>query len=90
MVALADSAVIDETLVPREFQMTPGPVQKVETHPRSESLREQLEAVERRIIQEALASCRNNRSQAARLLKIGRTTLLDRMRKLGLTPRFPL
>jgi len=84
MVALADDDVLDETSLPREMQTTTEPGS------RSESLREQLEVAERRIIQEALVSCRNNRSQAARLLKVGRTTLLDRMKKLGLTPRFPL
>lgn len=84
MVALADGAVIDETALPQ------GASRKAELPPQGDpcpgggSLRQQMEAVERRIIREALASCKDNRSETARLLSVSRSTLLDRMRKLGL------
>jgi len=48
------------------------------------SLRERLEAFERELIQEALASAANNQSQAARLLGTTRTTLIDKMKRLGI------
>lgn len=43
-----------------------------------------MEAYERGLILSALESARGNRSEAARLLNIGRATLHDKLRKYGL------
>lgn len=48
------------------------------------SLGDQLDAVERSIIVTVLAVTRGNRSEAARRLGVGRTALLDRLKKHGL------
>jgi DNA-binding NtrC family response regulator len=48
------------------------------------SLDQRLEALESQLIVAALKSAKGNKSRAARLLKIKRSTLGDRMRKLGL------
>ena len=49
-------------------------------------LRENLEQLERQLIETALATSRGNRAQAARLLGIRRALLYARMRHLGLSP----
>ncbi|MGC4118064.1 MAG: sigma-54 dependent transcriptional regulator [Myxococcales bacterium] len=48
------------------------------------TLREQLDALERSLIAKALSDVGGNQSEAARRLGVGRTTLIDRMRKYGL------
>ncbi|HEY6722410.1 MAG TPA: sigma-54 dependent transcriptional regulator [Polyangiaceae bacterium] len=48
------------------------------------SLRGRLESFERDLIREALAEAQNNQSQAARLLGTTRTTLIDKMKRLGI------
>ena len=48
------------------------------------SLRERLETFERNLIRDALATTTNNQSQAARLLGTTRTTLIDKMKRLGI------
>lgn len=48
------------------------------------SLRERLENFERDLIREALAEARDNQSQAARILGTTRTTLIDKMKRLGI------
>jgi two-component system response regulator AtoC len=48
------------------------------------SLHDQVAAFERRIIAQALAAAAGNRSHAARLLGLSRTTLFDRLRKYQL------
>jgi two-component system, NtrC family, response regulator HydG len=47
-------------------------------------LKERVEAFERGLIISALRQCNDNRSEAARQLKVGRVTLLDKLRKYGL------
>jgi DNA-binding NtrC family response regulator len=47
-------------------------------------LRERVEAYERGLIVEALRSCRNNRSEAARRLGLSRATLHDKLKKYGI------
>jgi DNA-binding NtrC family response regulator len=84
MVALADGAELDETALRGGPRPALHPGEQMERPSGAASLQEQMDAVERRIIQEALASCMDNRSEAARRLKVSRTTMLDRMRKLGL------
>jgi DNA-binding NtrC family response regulator len=51
------------------------------------SLREQVEAFERGIISRALEGCGGNQSEAARRLGVSRVTLIDKMKKYGLTSR---
>ncbi len=52
--------------------------------PGSLGLRERVEAFERSLIVEALERAQGNRSEAARQLRIGRVTLLDKLKKYGL------
>jgi two-component system response regulator AtoC len=47
-------------------------------------LRARLEALERRLVEDALAGSNNNRAEAARRLGLSRVTLLDRMKRLGI------
>lgn len=47
-------------------------------------LRERMDAFERQLLAEALATAEGNRSEAARALGIGRATLHDKLRKHGL------
>lgn len=53
--------------------------------PAAPSLDERLAAIEKTLIEQALALRDGNRSQAATLLKINRTTLLQKMVRLGLS-----
>jgi two-component system response regulator AtoC len=53
------------------------------------SLRDQVAAYERRIIARALAAAMGNRSRAARLLGLSRTSLFDRLRKYDLSIAVP-
>jgi two-component system response regulator AtoC len=47
-------------------------------------LREQIEALERRVIARTLAAVSGNQSEAARRLGLNRGTLIERVRKYGL------
>lgn len=87
MVALGDGTDLDEASLPRERLTEREPVGRAGEGAAPRSLQERMDAVERSIIWEALTSCGNNRSQAARLLGMRRTTLLDRMARLGLRER---
>ena len=49
-----------------------------------------LESVERRLVVEALRDCNWNKSETARRLGMRRTTLLHRMKALGLGDEFPV
>jgi two-component system response regulator HydG len=51
------------------------------------SLDERLSKIEKALIKDALNKSRGNRSKAARLLKINRTTLLQKMLRLGLAEK---
>jgi two-component system, NtrC family, response regulator HydG len=55
-----------------------------ETEARPLTFKERVEAFERGLIVEALRAAGGNRSEAARRLGIGRVTLLDKLKKLGL------
>jgi two-component system response regulator AtoC len=50
------------------------------------SLREQLDAVERSLIQRTMTSAGGNQSEAARRLGINRGSLIERLKKYGLIP----
>jgi two-component system response regulator AtoC len=57
----------------------------VESLPEGTSpLREQIEALERRVIARTLAAVSGNQSEAARRLGLNRGTLIERVRKYGL------
>jgi two-component system response regulator HydG len=73
LVALSRGGVIDEGL--EDISESPAPV----------GLREQLEAFERELIARELDGAAGNRSETARRLRIGRVTLLEKMKKYGLT-----
>jgi len=47
-------------------------------------LKERVEAFERGLLREELRRCGGNRSEAARRLRIGRVTLLDKLKKYGI------
>jgi DNA-binding NtrC family response regulator len=57
---------------------------KPDAAPAAFGLRERVEAYERGLIVEALRSCRNNRSEAARRLGLSRATLHDKLKKYGI------
>ncbi len=76
LVALSPGGEIDETaLAQRGDAGSPPPL----------GLKERLEAFERGLILEELQRCGGNRSEAARRLGIGRVTLLERMKRYGLS-----
>lgn len=52
-------------------------------------LQNQVDAFEKSVLQEVLASCQGNRSRAARELSVNRTTLLAKIKKYGLHEIFP-
>jgi two-component system response regulator AtoC len=85
MVALGNGGVIDV----EALGSTPGPLamQQTSAEPPSEgtsSLREQIEALERKVIARTLAAVSGNQSEAARRLGLNRGTLIERVRKYGL------
>ncbi|MFO0686946.1 MAG: sigma-54 dependent transcriptional regulator [Sandaracinus sp.] len=51
------------------------------------TLREQVEAFERGLVARALEEAHGNQSEAARRLGVGRATLIDKMKKYGLSGR---
>ncbi|QRK07483.1 sigma-54-dependent Fis family transcriptional regulator [Archangium violaceum] len=77
-VAMSPDGTLDLSLLPG------GPGQEHhEGSPRA-GLKEKVEAYERALIVAALEEAHGNRSEAARLLDIGRATLHDKLRKYGL------
>lgn len=69
--------------------LAPGATRRVSAATNAESfpgasLRERLEAFERDLIRRALAQAHDNQSQAARLLGTTRTTLIDKIKRLGI------
>lgn len=50
----------------------------------TESLRAQVDAFERALLERTMAACGGNQSEAARRLQITRTTLLDKLKRHGL------
>ncbi len=62
---------------------TPPPTQLASGSDPSLDLRNALEGLERRMIHEALARAQGNRTEAAALLGLNRTTLVEKLRKYG-------
>jgi two-component system response regulator HydG len=77
-VALSDDGTLDLALLPGGDQ-EPG----TEAPPRG-GLKEQLEVHERGLILAALQQVNGNRTEAARVLGIGRATLHDKLRRYGI------
>jgi two-component system, NtrC family, response regulator HydG len=73
LVALSPDGGLDLSLLDKEAK--PGEA------PKAFGLRERVEAYERGLIVEALKSCKNNRSEAARRLGLSRATLHDKLKK---------
>ncbi len=78
---LSSGVVFPGHLPPR---IVPGGSDRIPSTGEGAGLDEIVAAVERLYIRNALASCGGVRSRAARLLGLKRTTLLARMRRLGL------
>ncbi|HVK68151.1 MAG TPA: sigma-54 dependent transcriptional regulator [Polyangium sp.] len=76
MVALSDGETLDLRLVDGGAAPTAPP---------PSGLRAQVNAFERRLLVEAMAEARGNQAEAARLLRIGRATMHDKLRKHGLS-----
>lgn len=74
---------------PRRAASAPYEVDEPDVAPRDASdelsLLEQLDALERSLVVKMLAATGGNQTEAARRLRVGRTTLIDRMKKYGLT-----
>jgi two-component system, NtrC family, response regulator HydG len=76
MVALSDGEELDLGLIGGDAAPGAAP---------AAGLRAQVEAFERRLLVEAMAEARGNQAEAARLLRIGRATMHDKLRKHGLS-----
>jgi two-component system response regulator AtoC len=74
LVALSDGGPIGA-----EAPARPGPAEPL-------SLREQLAAFERDLLERTLADCGGNQSEAARRLRVSRVTLIDKLKRHGLPP----
>jgi transcriptional regulator with PAS, ATPase and Fis domain len=73
-----------EATDPIPFSMLPAEIREARRR-ETLSLRDRLRSFERRAISDALAAAGHNLSRCARLLGLPRTTLLARMRALGMT-----
>ncbi len=85
MVAVSGSGAIDIDALEDSPFPTSNRAAEPPRSPGALSLHDQVAAFERRIISQALAAAAGNRSRAARLLGLSRTTLFDRLRKYELT-----
>ena len=82
-----DSA--DATHSPSDFVSAERETHLLKSGRSSAGLDERLERIETALIADALRQSKNNRSHAAKLLKIKRTTLLQKMMRLGLAEKKP-
>jgi two-component system response regulator AtoC len=80
-----DSTAHDTTRAPSEFASSVRDAHLLARNVNGEaSLDERLTRIETALINDALRQSKGNRSHAAKLLKINRTTLLQKMTRLGL------
>jgi two-component system response regulator AtoC len=87
LVALSDGGRLGlEALSPAEAPVE-APVETGATGRASASLsfREQVNTFERELLQRTLSECGGNQSEAARRLRLSRVTLLDKLKRHGLT-----
>ncbi len=82
---LADLTAQTEAVTPPEALDDGEPIDDAHAGP---SLREQVEAFERGVITRALAAAAGNQSKTARQLGVSRVTLIDKLKKYGLTGKF--
>jgi two-component system response regulator AtoC len=83
MVALSDGGRLGvEALSPAP---APGVPEAREQASAPLSFREQVQAFESELLQRTLAECGGNQSEAARRLRLSRVTLLDKLKRHGLT-----
>jgi two-component system response regulator HydG len=77
LVALAPGPLVDEDPFAQDggAQAAPPPM----------TLRERVAAFERGLVAEELARCQGNQSEAARRLGVSRVTLIDKLKRYGLT-----
>jgi two-component system response regulator HydG len=86
LVALSDEGRLDLDALPNSSSLAPSSPSEEAPLPDHDllPLKEQVDAFEKKILQRALEQADGNRSEAARVLGIGRATLHDKMRKHGL------
>lgn len=87
MVALSSGGVLDASAWQApQVRGEPGAALDDQSLPTTEgpSLKEQVEAFERNLIQRALTAARGNQSEAARRLGMSRPTLIDKIKKYAL------
>jgi two-component system response regulator AtoC len=83
MVALSDGGRLGvEALSPAP---APGAPEAPEQASAPLSFREQVQSFEYELLQRTLAECGGNQSEAARRLRLSRVTLLDKLKRHGLT-----
>ena len=82
---LADLKRLEEPAVPSIAPLAADPGAEFELPPEGMDLRNYLENLERRLITRALDLAGGTVAQAARLLGLRRTTLVEKLRKYGLT-----
>ncbi len=73
LVALSEGGAIDEPALGAKARVSTGG-----------SFREQVEALERSLLEGALARAANNQSEAARTLGLSRATFIDKLKRYGL------
>ena len=76
LVALSPPDALDTSILPGVAGRAAGPTRA--------GLKERVEAYERGVIAQAIEEADGDRSEAARLLGIGRATLYEKLKKLGL------
>ncbi len=81
LVTLTESEVIDVADLPKKFQVGPPPGAAGELPAGGADLNAAVQALERSLILQALERTSWIKSRAARLLRLNRTTLLEKMRK---------
>ncbi len=83
LVALSDGGRLGlEALSPAEAPVETGATGRASA---SLSFREQVNTFERELLQRTLSECGGNQSEAARRLRLSRVTLLDKLKRHGLT-----
>jgi transcriptional regulator with PAS, ATPase and Fis domain len=82
----AEGQAIDSTMISPHIVASPGEPGFAQPAPKTMDLEQNVQALERRLIAEALERSGGNRSRAARLLGISRNGLAIKMQRLRLEP----
>ena len=81
MLLLTETGVLDTEDIPPEFDRPAEPVSSDNGHPAVDiHVGMTMEETERALIQATLESCENNKTQTARILKIGLRTLFRKIK----------